>query len=92
MHETFLLVCHVAISGMSILKNLVESFNLLKEKVSRRDIDKFEEYILGESLKMKKAMSREHMLSEGVSEAHVDCVIEEVRIFIPKWLIISKKP
>ncbi len=90
MHETFLLVCHVAISGMSILKNLVESFNLLKEKVSRRDIDKFEEYILGESLKMKKAMSREHMLSEGVSEAHVDCVIEEVRIFIPRVKITDE--
>lgn len=90
MHETFLLVCHVAISGMSILKNLVESFDLLQKKIPRRDREKFEEYILGESLKMKKTLSREHMLSEGVSEAHVDCVIEEIRIFIPKVKITDE--
>lgn len=90
MYELFLMIGCIAINGIPYVKNLLETFSLLKDKVSKQDIVKFEEYITGESHNMKKALSREHMLSEGVSEVYVDCVIEEVRIFIPRVKITDE--
>lgn len=90
MYETFMLIANTVINGMSYVKNFMETSDLLKEKVSRRDRDNLEKYILGESLKMKEALSREHMLSSGVSEKYVDVVIEEIRIFIPQVKITDE--
>ncbi len=84
MYVLFLLISCAVVSGMPTVKILLETFTLLKEKVPRQNIDKLEEYIAGESLKLKKAMSREHMLSEGVSEKHVDVVIKEIKIFLAR--------
>lgn len=84
MYETFILIASAVISGMPYVKNFLETSDLLKNNSSRQNMDTIEEYILGESLKMKRALSREHMLSEGVSEEYVDVVIEEIRGLIPK--------
>lgn len=84
MYETFLLIASAVINGIPYVKSFLEASDLLKNKFSRRDMDKVEEYILGESLKMKRALSREHMLSEGVSEKYVDVVMEETKSLIPK--------
>lgn len=90
MYELFLITVGIAINGISNLKDLLETFSLLKDKISKQDIDRFKEYITGESRKIKKALSREHMLSEGVSEEYVDVVIEETKDFITKVKITDE--
>lgn len=85
MYDIFIFIMGLAINNnMTKAKIALEILNVLKGKVSGRDIDKFTEYVWGESLSMKRVLSRDHMISEGISEENVDYVIKEIKIFIPK--------
>lgn len=86
MYDIFSFIMCLATNN-GITEGLISSviFSVLEEKISKRKIDKITEYILGESLRMKKVLSRGHMISEGISEEYVDYVIEEIRMFIKKF-------
>lgn len=84
MYEFFVMACSVVINGIPYLKDFMETLDLVKNNISRRDIDEFEKYIVGESRKIQMALSRTHMLSSGVSKKYVDVVIEEIKLFLPE--------
>lgn len=85
MYDIFSFIMGLATNN-GITEGLISSviFSALEEKTSKWKIDKITEYILGESLSMKKVLSGNYMISEGISEEYVDYVIKEIRMFIKK--------
>ena len=58
-----------------------ELFPVLKKNPLLQRIDGFIDYIWGDRARIRQALSRNNMISEGVSEANVDYVIEEIKFF-----------
>ncbi|MDE7179375.1 MAG: tetratricopeptide repeat protein [Lachnospiraceae bacterium] len=83
MYENFFVIMDMLINNNMTKKEIASKIiGVLKDKISDGSIDKITNYIGGESVSMKKVLSRDHMISEGISEENVDYVINEIRIFI----------